>query len=1429
MSFRSATIRPLAFTTAALTAGALFAVALGAASAGATPLPAANLTVHVETATGLPATDAQIAFLPTADNSVDFSDLIDGEDAAFGAPVKGHPGTFSVALPSAGQYTALLLDGRGDGESAQWLGGSPLSLPDGAQYLDIQAGASTLDVSYATSGSISGTVKNASGKGLGDICVSPWAFDGANWYPSSIFGDCAAYTNSKGQYSFNPHSAGSYKVEFSDQDGRYLDQFDGGVASEEDATPVYLQASKSAVVNAALVLGGTLTGTVSGYDRANSEADLSVFQLTGTPGNFTSAEPITDATASSTGKFSIGGLPTGYYSIAYDVYNDDTDEEITGYIGGADALHATAFSVTAGHSSAAGTVVIAPVPPVTPTDVGEVDFTVEYNGVALPGQVDGDSGDALTLVSSSDGTQYYAQDAPSSATTYQFADLPVGDYQAFVSESGYLPVETDVTVVADGLSGQTIQLQLDSPLAFAAQSTFDGPAVVGDPLTASPGELNRPDAESSYFFQWYRETDGTKQLIRGAQSATYTPTGGDVADELFVRVTGEFVVGSGVNEQYIGSVTQMASAGSVVGSTTAITNSISPELAGTATVGVSVGVDGGVWSVTGPKLTYQWLVNGDPVGDPTTNSHFTPTSAQLGDTLAVQVTASKDGYPASALVTTDSVVVAAGAAPAVVTAPKVTAKSSHGTRSFSVSAAKWSLAGGTTTYAWTVDGAPAGTNSAKFSTTSTGAISLTIEYSVAGHTSGSIQKFVSSGVVSGYTSGLVYNGPLGAVEVAQGDSIPVGTGLFTFPSSTSVPDGSSFISQTFQLQRQSGNSWVKVASFGIGSNFNGLPTPSSVVGKTVRYVAFSATQHYGTIQMPSVSFTVEKNNLLTVTGNVVIPDQLPEGSTATVALSDYPSGTTHKYQWQVSVDGGSNWTPITHATSTSYTLPSIAVGNEVRIGVTSVNASSLPAAVYSNPLTVLDNTIRSVTDPRLSAVGPLRVGATVSVTAGTWNVAKTTYHYQWQSSSNGTDYTDIAKATSSSYKAGAADTGNTVRVIVTASRSGYVNGSEPSSGIEIDAVPGDKIVIHATPITGGAYAAGTTAPSPSDVFTSVNGLAGSSVKYQWKLNGKSISGAAGTGAGYSVKLADIGKKLQVTETLTSGVYGAASYTTAALTMQKGTLPFTLAEVDGNATAGNTVTALVGNGVSATIQWRTSSNGTDWIPIPGATHSTFTIPGADAGLSLDFVATTTKVGYASVKITGFSTSIAWQGTITGVNAPSISAPRVGVPTTVDNGDWSATGLAFSYQWHAGDNVIAGATGATFTPLGSDAGADLWVSIVASRSGWHSATASSDVDTVARGAQVAIHTKPVITGSAKTCSTLSVSTGSWSVPGVTVTYQWFEGDTALTGATQSTYLVSPGQLGSQLSVQLSATAIGYQSGSFTTTKTAAIAAGSTTCLP
>ncbi|RFA14626.1 hypothetical protein B7R21_06195 [Subtercola boreus] len=85
------------------------------------------------------------------------------------------------------------------------------------------------------------------------------------------------------------------------------------------------------------------------------------------------------------------------------------------------------------------------------------------------------------------------------------------------------------------------------------------------------------------------------------------------------------------------------------------------------------------------------------------------------------------------------------------------------------------------------------------------------------------------------------------------------------------------------------------------------------------------------------------------------------------------------------------------------------------------------------------------------------------------------------------------------------------------------------------------------------------------------------------------------------------------------------------------------------------------------------------------------------------------------------------------------------------------------------------------------------------------------------------RPAITGTTQVGSTLTVSSGTWSQPGLSYTYQWYLNGASIAGATKSTYTIDGSALGQKISARVNATSASYADASATTLATAVVSVG------
>ena len=168
------------------------------------------------------------------------------------------------------------------------------------------------------------------------------------------------------------------------------------------------------------------------------------------------------------------------------------------------------------------------------------------------------------------------------------------------------------------------------------------------------------------------------------------------------------------------------------------------------------------------------------------------------------------------------------------------------------------------------------------------------------------------------------------------------------------------------------------------------------------------------------------------------------------------------------------------------------------------------------------------------------------------------------------------------------------------------------------------------------------------------------------------------------------------------------------------------------------------------------------------------------------------------------------------APTITGlARTGETLTTSNGTWTGTPSSYSYQWQRAATSggvysnIASATNSTYVVSDTDAGYFIKSAVIATNgAGSSSAALSSETSAVTDIAPVN-RAIPVITGTARTGSTLTSSSGTWASSPTSYSYQWQRAATSggvysnIASATSSTYVVSDSDVGYFVKVSVVAT--------------------------
>lgn len=265
-------------------------------------------------------------------------------------------------------------------------------------------------------------------------------------------------------------------------------------------------------------------------------------------------------------------------------------------------------------------------------------------------------------------------------------------------------------------------------------------------------------------------------------------------------------------------------------------------------------------------------------------------------------------------------------------------------------------------------------------------------------------------------------------------------------------------------------------------------------------------------------------------------------------------------------------------------------------------------------------------------------------------------------------------------------------------------------------------------------------------------------------------------------------------------------------------------IGGGAKSTATLSANVGTwsletGMTFSYQWFR-----DGSAIGGATNATYTLGLLEAGGHYSVEVTAAASGYTSGKATSIATGAA--GGL--LSAPAfenrgrpliVGSPGLGSTLTATNGHWSTGPSGFTYQWLADGTAISGATQQTLALGGAQVGKAVSVRVTATSGGATALGTSAATAPIAGGA-ISNVSKPTITGTAKVGETLTSSTGTWSESGTSYTYQWLAEGVAIADATAATFTPTEDQAGRRLTVQVTASLVGFTQGVAESARTAPV---------
>ena len=620
-------------------------------------------------------------------------------------------------------------------------------------------------------------------------------------------------------------------------------------------------------------------------------------------------------------------------------------------------------------------------------------------------------------------------------------------------------------------------------------------------------------------------------------------------------------------------------------------------------------------------------------------------------------------------------------------------------------------------------------------------------------------------------------------------------------------------------------------------------TPGVIdVGKTIR-VKISFTDDRGNAEtLTSIATAAVLATVPTAPQGLTVEagDQLQEldASWQDPSSNGGSAVTGYRVQWKEAADSWDTEADVSEATvtGTTHTITGLTGGVEYAVRVVATNdVGDGPASTEARGTPAAENNAPTGL-PTIS--GTPQVGETL--TASTSNIDdedgldNVSYSYQW-ARNDGTDDTDIAGETGSTYALVDADQGQTIKVRVTFTDDAD-NDESLTSAATVAVLARPNRAAAGLPTISGTPQVEQTLTADTSSITDEDGLTNVSYAHQWSAGGSDIDGA--TGSTYTLTASEQGQTIQVQATFTDDADNDESLTSAAtvaVLARPNRAAAGLPTISGTPQVEQTLTADTSSitdedgltNVSYAHQW--SAGGSD---IDGATGSTYTLTASEQGQTIQVQVTFTDDADNEETLTSQATvAVAAASNREATGQPAIGGtPQVGKTLTADTaGITDADGLtnaSYEYQWLASGTDIDGATGPSYVLTSSEQGQTIQVRVTFTDDADNDESLTSTAtETVLARPNTSAAGAPTISGTPQVDETLTADTSAISdedgLTKVSWSYQWTAGGTDIEGAASSTYTLVFADQGKTIKVKVSFTDDADNAETLTSVATLAVA--------